>query len=253
MIEAPQSFVVRQECDKATFQNGYRKPLGEQAGWTAYASTTAQGVVHLAASGPQGPWFLALDHSGAIHEFGLAPSDMTGPGIARYAFAKLGELYGALGRVYQLAASLPDAPLHVFEAKTRNLPKTTEAERLIVQRVGQDVFRAALDNYWGGVCAVTGIADRALLRASHAKPWADCTTDAERLDVYNGLLLAAHLDAAFDACLISFEASGKMIFSPGLSDGARRLLDPGDDFRLPLTPQHQVFLDHHRALLAARS
>jgi len=32
-----------------------------------------------------------------------------------------------------------------------------------------------------------------LLVASHIKPWADCTTDAERLDVFNGLLLAPNL------------------------------------------------------------
>lgn len=37
----------------------------------------------------------------------------------------------------------------------------------------------------------------ALLRASHAKPWKD-SSDAEHLDVYNGLLLAVHLDALFD-------------------------------------------------------
>ena len=38
-----------------------------------------------------------------------------------------------------------------------------------------------------------------MLRASHSVPWAACASDAERLDVHNGLLLAAHWDAAFDA------------------------------------------------------
>jgi len=50
---------------------------------------------------------------------------------------------------------------------------------------------------------VTGLAMSKLLRASHIKPWAACAADAERLDVYNGLLLAPHLDALFDAGLIS--------------------------------------------------
>ena len=44
--------------------------------------------------------------------------------------------------------------------------------------------------YWGGCCPLTGITtDPALLRASHIVPWAECATDAEQLDVHNGLLL----------------------------------------------------------------
>jgi putative restriction endonuclease len=58
--------------------------------------------------------------------------------------------------------------------------------------------------YWGGRCPITGLEQPELLRASHIKPWADCATDAERLDVFNGLLLGAHIDAAFDSALISF-------------------------------------------------
>ncbi|WP_246176464.1 HNH endonuclease [Rhodovulum strictum] len=38
---------------------------------------------------------------------------------------------------------------------------------------------------------------RRSLTASHIIPWKDCTTDAERLDVHNGLLLSALWDAAF--------------------------------------------------------
>lgn len=90
----------------------------------------------------------------------------------------------------------------------------TEIERLVRQRVGQDVFRAALLDYWGGACAVTGVAISAVLRASHAKPWAECATDAERLDVFNGLLLTANLDALFDRYLISFDSEGGMLVSP---------------------------------------
>ena len=67
--------------------------------------------------------------------------------------------------------------------------------------------------YWGGRCAITEVTEPRLLRASHIKPWAKCETDAERLDVYNGLLLAAHLDAAFDAGLISFTDEGAILFS----------------------------------------
>ncbi len=68
---------------------------------------------------------------------------------------------------------------------------------------------------WRGRCAISGLNVPELLRASHAKPWAS-STDAERLDVYNGLLLAAHLDAAFDCGLITVEADGAIGLSPTL-------------------------------------
>ena len=244
MIEAPQSFVVRQECEKSTWQNGFRRVLGEQAGWAAFASTTARGKVFLAAGGKNGPWFLALDHAGVIAELGLPKADTPGPGLARYAFATLVTLYAALGRVYALGVSLPDAPLKEFEAKTANLPKTTEAERLIVQRIGQDIFRDRLMDYWQGRCPLTGISDAALLRASHIVPWADCDSDAERLNVHNGLLLSALWDAAFDRALVTFGDEGEPLFSPVLSEPARAELR----WKSPIafTDEHRQRLGKHR-------
>lgn len=247
MIEAPQSFIIREECEKAAFQNGFRRKLGETDGWAGFASTTASGTVHIAAANAQGPWFLALDHAGVIEELGLPTTDMLGPGNARYAFDTLGQLYGVLPRIYQLAASLPDAPLREFEAKVKDLPTTTEIERLVVQRIGQDIFRAGLMDYWQGRCPLTGITDKALLRASHIVPWKDCTTDAERLDVHNGLLLSALWDAAFDRGLVTFDDDGCPQFSPSLSDEARTELRW--QAAIPLTDKHRKRLAWHRARL----
>lgn len=245
MIESPQSFVVREECEKAAWQHGFRRNLGTDAGWAAFGSTTAHGTIRLAAAGPQGPWFLALDHAGLIEELRLSPADMPGPGIARYIFDSLGALYAAMPRVYQLAASLPDAPLGEFQAQVKDLPMTTEADRLVVQRIGQDIFRAGLLDYWQARCPLTGITDGPLLRASHIIPWKDCTTDAERLDVHNGLLLSALWDAAFDRGLVTFEDEGRPRFSPALSAGARAELRWQDP--IPLTGKHKERLAWHRA------
>jgi hypothetical protein len=241
MIEAPQSFVVREECEKAAWQNGFRRVLGEQDGWAAFASTTAQGTIWFAAAGNQGPWFLALDHPGVKSELGLAPVPITGPGIVRHAFETLGQLYAVLPRLYQLAASLPNAPLNAFQEKTANLPKSTEAERLVIQRIGQDVFRAGLMDYWQGRCPLTGITDPALLRASHIVPWAHCASDAERLDVHNGLLLSALWDAAFDRGLVTFNDNGEPQLSAALSKAARAQLR----WNKPL-----LLTEHHRNRLA---
>jgi hypothetical protein len=191
MVDAPQSFIVREECEKAASQNGFRRVLGEEAGWAAFGSTTAQGTIYLAAAGVQGPWFLALDHTGVIAELDLPSAAVSGPGRVRHVFDGLGALYSALHRVYELAISLPDAPLREFEARVAGLPRTTEVERLVIQRIGQDIFRTRLMDYWQRRCPLTGISDAALLRASHIIPWAECESDAERLDVHNGLLLSA--------------------------------------------------------------
>lgn len=249
MIQSPQSFIVREECEKAAWQHGFRRPLGATDGWLAFASTTAQGTIYLAASGAQGPWFLALDHEGVIGELSRPGIAMPGPGLARHTFDSLGQLYATLHRVYELAVSLPDAPLREFETNVAGLPRTTEAERLIVQRIGQDVFRARLMDYWQGRCPVTGITDEALLRASHIIPWSECESDAERLDVHNGLLLSALWDAAFDRALVTFDEAGWPEFSPALGEAARAELRWHS--AIPLTDAHQHRLALHR--IRARS
>lgn len=244
MVEAPQSFVVREECQKAASQNGFRRILGEEMGWAAFGSTTATGLIYLAATGPSGPWYLALDHLGVIHELSLPAADIAGPGCARFAFDTLGALYAMLRRVYELGVSLPDAPLREFELRVADLPRTTEAERLVVQRIGQNIFRDRLMDYWQGHCPLTGISDPALLRASHIIPWADCESDAERLDVHNGLLLSALWDAAFDRALVTFDDEGKPEFSPSLSE--RALAELRWSSPIALTGDHRRRLARHR-------
>jgi hypothetical protein len=244
MVEAPQSFIVREECQKAASQNGFRRALGEDAGWSAFGSTTARGTVYLAAVGAQGPWFLGLDHEGVIAELDFPSADAPGPGRVRCVFGSLAALYSALHRIYELTISLPDAPLREFEARTTGLPQSTEVERLVIQRIGQDIFRARLMDYWGGRCPLTGISDAALLRASHIIPWAECKSDAERLDVHNGLLLSALWDAAFDRALVTFDNEGEPIFSSSLSEQARNELRWR--FPVPLTDEHRRRLAIHR-------
>jgi putative restriction endonuclease len=83
---------------------------------------------------------------------------------------------------------------------------------LIKARIGQGAFRAKLIVLWGS-CAVTGYKDLNLLVASHIKPWS-VSSNSERLDVYNGLLLVPNLDKAFDSGFISFKESGEIMISP---------------------------------------
>lgn len=249
MLEAPQSFIVREECEKAASQNAFRRVLGEEAGWRAFSSTTAQGIIYLAAGSANGPWYFAVDHAGVIAELEPPSEGLQGPGKARYVCVTLRELYAKLGRVYSLGVSLPDAPLREFECRVANLPRMTEAERLVVQRIGQDIFRARLMDYWQGRCPLTGITDAALLRASHIIPWAECETDTDRLDVHNGLLLSALWDAAFDRALVTIDDQGRPEFSPNLSERGRAALRWSSP--ISLTDEHRRRLVRHRERASA--
>jgi hypothetical protein len=248
VLEDPPGFVVRTEAQKATWDNGFRVDHGIDRGWLRYASTTAPGSVWIAGASQSGLWMLSIDHPGVALEFGpQAVSPVHGPGIATFAFKTLSKLHEAIDRVYKLAVSLPDAPLARFRAKTAGLPRITEAERLVVQRIGQDIFRAALMDYWGGCCPLTGITEPELLRASHITPWAECN-DEQRLDVHNGLLLSSLWDAAFDKGLVSFRDDGDALVSPRLGVAARKTL--GVDTAPPLQglrEEHNVNLALHRA------
>jgi hypothetical protein len=244
-IETRPGFVVREEAHKAAYENGFRIELGTCDVWLGYRSTTARGDIWIGRAAGPGPWLLSITHAAVAAELGIPPADsISGPGFATYAFATLGQLYQALDRVYKLGVSLPTAPLEAFQQATAHLPRTTEVERLVVQRVGQDFFRAALLEYWGRRCPLTGITDPELLRASHIVSWAECESDALRLDVHNGLLLSALWDAAFDAGLISFADDGTVLRSPDLTASAAAALN------LDTVPPLQPLTDLHRANLA---
>jgi hypothetical protein len=160
-----------------------------------------------------------------------------------------------LRRASALAQSLPNQAAVDFDTQVQQalaaLPaaetQSTEVQRLVRQRVGQDRYRQALLSYWGGACAVTGLTLAPALRASHAKPWADCLTDAERLDVFNGFLLSANLDALFDKFLISFTDAGDLLVSPNLTVTDRHLLGLEASQSLRWTaPEHGPYLAFHR-------
>lgn len=153
-------------------------------------------------------------------------------------------LDAALVRAWQLSRSLPDTLEQRWKQRLQSLP-ATEREATVRRRVGQDLFRDGLMALWQGRCAITGLDEPALLRASHAKPWADAT-DAERLDVHNGLLLAAHWDAAFDAGLVGVEPDGRIVFSPRLRPAALGMLTADATHVAGLQPAHRPYLHWHR-------
>jgi putative restriction endonuclease len=69
----------------------------------------------------------------------------------------------------------------------------------------------------------------------------------ERLDVYNGLLLAPNLDAAFDRGFATVADNGVVIVASVLPEPARRLLDIDSPLRvLGLHGGHRKYVLWHR-------
>jgi predicted restriction endonuclease len=158
--------------------------------------------------------------------------------------AELGSLDRTLLRAWYLSRALPKQ-LEVRYTERLATLSATEREATVRQRIGQDLFRDGLLTLWRGRCAISGLNVPELLRASHAKPWA-ASTDAERLDVYNGLLLAAHLDAAFDSGLIAIREDGTVVTCSGLSTEVVKMLGLDHPAHVKLAARHEQYLAWHR-------
>lgn len=154
-----------------------------------------------------------------------------------------------------LLPSVTPAESHSVDAATEilgqleslsTLPET-ERQSIIQSRVGQGLFRSNLVLYWKG-CSVTAATCIPLLKASHIKPWRD-SSNKERLDSFNGLLLSPNLDAAFDSGLITFDPQGKVILSSEITGEPAYHLHINGKMRINqrlLTKDHQGYLEHHR-------
>lgn len=236
--------------EKAGHEHGWENVVESIETRTVLASARHRGRASVTAASGGSGWQVAFPDGRLVRE--LARSL---PGLAKgggFDAPDIDALAAVLRRAAELSLALPDQAARTFRERAgkeldRLADKGTEVERLVRQRVGQGVFREALLDYWGGACAVTGLALPDVLRASHAKPWADCTSDEERLDVFNGFLLVAHLDALFDRGLITFDAGGDMVIAPRLTAEYRASLHVSEGLRLRwVVPEHLPFLQWHR-------
>ncbi len=122
----------------------------------------------------------------------------------------------------------------------------SERDAMIRERTCQDLFRNGLMELYHGQCIITGIAIPELLVASHIKPWAMCKNDSERIDVFNGLLLAVHLDKLFDQGFISFASDGKIMISDRLSQYDRSVFNIDCNIHINVLPGMDGYMAYHR-------
>ncbi len=90
--------------------------------------------------------------------------------------------------------------------------RETERQAIIRARNGQGLFRERVSKI-ESKCRITGVENPVHLVASHCKPWRDSTNE-ERLNGENGLLLTPSIDHLFDRGFIGFQDNGKLIISP---------------------------------------
>jgi predicted restriction endonuclease len=138
----------------------------------------------------------------------------------------------------------------MHEREFANLSET-ERQAVTKARIGQGSFRQQLLEMWEG-CAVTDVRLPNVLRASHIKPWR-FSSNSERLDPYNGLLLLPQYDQLFDKGLISFDKRGVLMRSPAVEEiePAKLGINVNDRLR-SLSKRHLGFLDYHRAEVFVR-
>ena len=108
--------------------------------------------------------------------------------------------------------------------------KRTEIETLIKARQGQGRFRQKLLEQYPS-CPLTGLDIQPLLIASHIKPWSVCNNN-ERLDPFNGLMLAPNIDALFDKGLITFDTDGTIKIHPTIDSENQKRLGISRDMKL---------------------
>lgn len=235
------------------------KKAGVDSGWSIVESENADTVVLGSASHNQQATIKCFEHeidvefTSTVHEEELhinGAFNVIGQVVVVYE-RDYNSLRTLLRRVQELFVALPPTPVDLYNARWHAIVDAglaaTETVEMVKQRVGQDVYRETLQSYWKNACAVTGSNIPEVLRASHAKPWAECETAEERLNAYNGFLLSANLDALFDKGLITFDDEGKIILSSSLKEQEARRIGIYADMKLRwIDEKHKPFLKYHR-------
>jgi HNH endonuclease len=150
--------------------------------------------------------------------------------------------------------------LDMWERRLENQVETdaalaeTEREALVRSRRGQGLFKQRVMQLETR-CRITGVDNPSHLLASHCKPWRDSSNE-ERLNGENGLLLTPSIDHLFDRGFIGFEDSGKLIISPVAHKPSLRKMGVATDQVINVggfTEGQRKFLEFHRNAVLLRA
>jgi len=130
-------------------------------------------------------------------------------------------------------------------------PTKTERSGLVTSRVGQGYYRQQVRQKWSDTCPITGLSIPGMLISSHIKRWSE-SSDEERLDPENGILLSPNADALFDKHLISFSDEGRLLCSSSIDAQVLSRMGIDGDSRIRVSPGMRKYLQHHRTRMLAR-
>jgi len=127
-----------------------------------------------------------------------------------------------------------------------SVPQHTDKERTIIARTAQGQYREKALELWGNECAVSEVSNPRILIASHIKPWRESSNE-ERVDPYNSLILSPNYDKLFDLGYISFKPSnGQIMLSDHLSSSDWDKLHIDDSQSLRQVPNKtDMYLHYH--------
>ena len=163
------------------------------------------------------------------------------------------------GRALENSSIATNDDIDLWERKMEeqietNLAMTeTEREAIIRARRGQGLFKQRVMEIETR-CRITGVSNITHLLASHCKPWRDSSNE-ERLNGENGLLLTPTVDHLFDRGFIGFEDSGNLIISPVAHRPSLQRMGIETDRVINVgafTEGQRQFLDYHRQAVLLR-
>ena len=155
---------------------------------------------------------------------------------------------------------VPTDDLDIWERKIEqqiaNDTTVRETDRVAIVRArfGQGLFKERVSRIESR-CRITGVENPVHLVASHCKPWRDSTNE-ERLNGENGLLLTPSIDHLFDRGFIGFEDNGKLIVSPVAHRPSLRRMGIDTERNVNVgefTSGQKQFLDFHRTAVLLQS
>lgn len=188
-----------------------------------------------------------------------SPLQQSGDGLQSVYLAKLPspfaeQLIKLIGTSYAQALQLLQENVEDVHSKDDQIESAikgrtdigeTTRTQLVKARRGQGIFKSNV-RLNEQSCRVTGLDDIKHLRASHIKPWA-ISSDEEKLNGCNGLLLSPHVDHLFDQGMISFSSDGNLLISKKLNKSVLEKwnINPQINVR-NFNPAQHSFLKFHR-------
>lgn len=120
-----------------------------------------------------------------------------------------------------------------------------ESEAKTKIRLGNQKFRKNVMPIWEHQCTICGIELPELLKASRSKPWKD-STDLERVNPYNGMILCCNHDALYEKGFIAFDGQGKIHISSEIPEADYEKYGIHNKMKIARTEKNKPFFKWHK-------